>query len=91
METCKLDMNSMVKRRKLVLTQPAVGKAMVALDGVDFGNFLTHPLLLGQSPTLSSGHYYNTNSHENNTVSNNKTTIETNLVENSNRTITRGN
>jgi len=66
-ETCKLDMNSMVKRRKLVLTQPAEGKAMVALDGVDFGNFLTHPLLLGQSPTLSSGHYYNTNSHENNT------------------------
>lgn len=67
METCKLDMNSVVKRRKLVLTQPAVGKAMVALDGVDFGNFLTHPLLLGQSPTLStsSGHCYNTNSNTN--------------------------
>ncbi len=53
-ETCKLDMNSIVNRRKLVLVTPAEGKAMIALDDTDFGNFLKHPLLLAQTPTLKS-------------------------------------
>lgn len=42
----------MVQKRKLVLHTPAVGKAMVALDYRDFGNFLTHPLLEGQIPRI---------------------------------------
>ena len=35
-----------------MLYTPAVGKAMVALDYRDFGNFLTHPLLEGQIPRI---------------------------------------
>ena len=38
-----------------MLYTPAVGKAMVALDYRDFGNFLTHPLLEGQIPRISIG------------------------------------
>jgi len=49
---CQLDMTAVVQRRKLVLHTPAVGKAMVALDDRDFGNFLTHPLLEGQIPRI---------------------------------------
>lgn len=51
-ETCTLDMNSVLNKRKLILVTPAVGKAMVALDPKDFGSFLTHPLLTAQSPSL---------------------------------------
>ena len=51
---CQLDMNAVVQRRKLILNTPAVGKAMVALDDQDFGNFLTHPLLEGQIPIIGN-------------------------------------
>jgi Protein of unknown function (DUF2993). len=54
---CKLDMNAVVQRQKLILTTPAVGKAMVALDEVDFGNFLTHPLLEKQVPKVAAGKF----------------------------------
>jgi hypothetical protein len=51
-ETCTLDMNSVVRKRKLILITPAVGKAMVALNPKDFGSFLTHPLLTAPSLSL---------------------------------------
>lgn len=40
--TCELDVAKIISKRKLRLTQPAKGKAMVALDSVGFGNFLAH-------------------------------------------------
>jgi len=51
-ETCHIDFSSVVKRRKLILVEPAVGKALVALSEQDFGNFITHPLLQNQVPSL---------------------------------------
>eukprot|EP00568_Trieres_chinensis_P006180 CAMPEP_0183307720 /NCGR_PEP_ID=MMETSP0160_2-20130417/18947_1 /TAXON_ID=2839 ORGANISM="Odontella Sinensis, Strain Grunow 1884" /NCGR_SAMPLE_ID=MMETSP0160_2 /ASSEMBLY_ACC=CAM_ASM_000250 /LENGTH=333 /DNA_ID=CAMNT_0025471371 /DNA_START=62 /DNA_END=1063 /DNA_ORIENTATION=+ len=42
---CHLDMGSVVSRRKLVLTTPALGDAMIAMNGADFANFITHPLM----------------------------------------------
>lgn len=48
-EQCTLDAPKILSTRKLLLTAPARGKAFVSLNAVDFGNFLTHPLL--QSPT----------------------------------------
>lgn len=54
---CQLDMSAVLQRRKLILTTPAVGKAMVALDGIDFGNFLTHPLLEKQIPKIAIGKF----------------------------------
>lgn len=54
-ETCMLDMNSVVTKRKLILLEPARGVAMIAFNNVDFGNFLIHPLLLQQAPKVSSG------------------------------------
>mmetsp|Transcript_4878 Transcript_4878/g.7202 ORF Transcript_4878/g.7202 Transcript_4878/m.7202 type:complete len:285 (+) Transcript_4878:219-1073(+) len=52
--TCDIDMGRIVTDQKIRLTTPAMGNAMVALNSVDFGNFITHPLmkppgLLGQS------------------------------------------
>ncbi|CAJ1966941.1 unnamed protein product [Cylindrotheca closterium] len=44
-DQCELDMGRVVANRKLVLTVPAEGRAMVALNAVDFGNFITHPLM----------------------------------------------
>jgi hypothetical protein len=44
-QSCELDMGRIVAHQKLVLTTPAEGKAMIALNGQDFGNFITHPLL----------------------------------------------
>lgn len=44
-DTCELDINRILSDKKLVLTIPAKGKAMIALNDVDFGNFITHPLL----------------------------------------------
>jgi len=49
-----LDMNAVLKRRKLILLEPAKGVAMIAFNDLDFGNFLDHPLLKAQSPSLSS-------------------------------------
>lgn len=42
---CHLDMGSVVSRRKLVLTTPAKGDALIALNGADFANFIKHPLM----------------------------------------------
>ena len=52
-ETCNLDINSVVTKRKLVLLEPAKGVAMIAFNDSDFGNFLIHPLLLQQAPMVS--------------------------------------
>jgi len=52
-DKCTLDMNSVVKNRKLLLVEPAIGKAMIALDTTDFGSFITHPLFEAQAPSLS--------------------------------------
>ena len=53
--TCLLDMNSVLTKRKLILLEPAKGTAMIAFNNVDFGNFLNHPLLQAQAPSLTSG------------------------------------
>jgi hypothetical protein len=50
-------MNAVFQRQKLILTTPAIGKAMVALDEFDFGNFLTHPLLEKQVPKVAVGKF----------------------------------
>ena len=50
---CTLDWNSVMKKRKLKLVEPAVGEALIALSSRDFGNFVTHPLLLKQTPRIS--------------------------------------
>lgn len=47
-ESCQLDFRKALQDRKLRLTVPAKGKALVALDSNDFGNFLTYPLLKAQ-------------------------------------------
>ena len=52
-DTCMLDMNSVVTKRKLILLEPAKGVAMIAFNDSDFGNFLIHPLLLQQAPMVS--------------------------------------
>ena len=54
-DRCQLDMNSVLSKRKLILVEPAIGKAMVSLNAQDFGNFVTHPLLLKQAPVLKNG------------------------------------
>jgi len=50
---CYLDMGSVVSRQKLVLTTPAKGDALIALNDADFANFIKHPLM--EPPALSSG------------------------------------
>lgn len=52
-ERCELDTSKILASRKLLLTKPALGKAMVALNAQDFGNFITHPLLT--KPPLAGG------------------------------------
>jgi hypothetical protein len=54
-DTCELDMGRVLSSQKLVLTRPARGTAMVALNGKDFGTFLTHPLLRQNAPCLQEG------------------------------------
>jgi len=44
-DVCELDPGRILSNRKLVLTTPAKGKAMVALTSEDFCSFITHPLL----------------------------------------------
>jgi hypothetical protein len=51
--TCELNVGRILSNRKLVLTVPAEGKAMIALDNLDFGNFITHPLLRPPAVPLS--------------------------------------
>mmetsp|Transcript_9043 Transcript_9043/g.19379 ORF Transcript_9043/g.19379 Transcript_9043/m.19379 type:complete len:317 (-) Transcript_9043:33-983(-) len=54
-QTCELDMKSVISRQKLILTIPAKGDAMVALDGDDFANFITHPLMKPPQVTEGNG------------------------------------
>ena len=49
-DTCELDIQRVVAQQKLSLIRPARGKAMIALNAADFGNFITHPLI--KSPTI---------------------------------------
>lgn len=42
---CELDIPKLLSHRKLLLTKPALGKMLVAMNGDDFGNFITHPLM----------------------------------------------
>lgn len=44
-QECALDVSKVVQMRKLNLVVPAKGNAMIALNTIDFGNFITHPLL----------------------------------------------
>jgi hypothetical protein len=43
--TCELDIGRILSERKLILKTPALGKAMIAFNSQDFGNFITHPLM----------------------------------------------
>eukprot|EP00546_Thalassionema_frauenfeldii_P009772 CAMPEP_0178916038 /NCGR_PEP_ID=MMETSP0786-20121207/12392_1 /TAXON_ID=186022 /ORGANISM="Thalassionema frauenfeldii, Strain CCMP 1798" /LENGTH=286 /DNA_ID=CAMNT_0020589279 /DNA_START=118 /DNA_END=978 /DNA_ORIENTATION=+ len=47
-DQCDLDVGRVLRDQKLRLETPALGQAMVALDPVDFGNFITHPLMKNQ-------------------------------------------
>jgi len=51
-ETCELDFGRILAKQKIVLTKEANGKALIAMTGTDFGNFITHPLL---RPPRASG------------------------------------
>ena len=52
-QTCELDVGHIIVNQKLVLTRPAEGKCMIALDENDFVNFITHPLM--RQPTVANG------------------------------------
>lgn len=54
-ETCTLDFGRVVRDRKLRLTAPAKGNALIALNNSDFGNFLTHPFFKLQVPSSNQG------------------------------------
>jgi hypothetical protein len=54
-EQCELDAKMIISNRKLLLTTPAMGKALVALTAKDFGNFITHPLMKASSSFIDSG------------------------------------
>ena len=45
-------MNHDIMNIKLLLIEPAIRKAMIALDTVNFGNFITHPLFFIQALSL---------------------------------------
>jgi hypothetical protein len=53
-EQCELDAKMIISNRKLLLTTPAMGKALVALTAKDFGNFITHPLMKTSSSFIDS-------------------------------------
>lgn len=44
-DQCELNTKRLLQDQKLSLIEPAKGKAMVALNSEDFGNFIVHPLL----------------------------------------------
>ncbi|KAG7346439.1 hypothetical protein IV203_005507 [Nitzschia inconspicua] len=54
-DECRLDMGRIITKQKLVLTTPAEGCAMVALSAADFGNFITHPLMVPPNPPRVEG------------------------------------
>jgi len=51
-DTCELDVGRILSHRKLRLKSPADGRAMIAFNAVDFGNFITHPLM--RPPTIQA-------------------------------------
>jgi hypothetical protein len=51
-ESCELDAVRVLSERKLVLTKPALGTAMIALGASDFANFITHPRM--RAPAVPS-------------------------------------
>lgn len=53
-DQCELDVGRVLRDQKLRLETPALGQAMVALDPVDFGNFITHPLMKNQQAVAFS-------------------------------------
>ena len=52
-QSCELDIGRIISNQKLVLTRPAEGRAMIAVNSEDFGNFITHPLM--QPPKVTAG------------------------------------
>lgn len=44
-DQCELSTSKILTNQKLQLTTPAIGRAMVALNARDFGNFIVHPLM----------------------------------------------
>ena len=44
-QQCDLDMSAVITRQKLILTTPAKGNAMIAMNGQDFSSFINHPLM----------------------------------------------
>jgi hypothetical protein len=54
-EQCELDAKMIISNRKLILTTPAIGKAIVALTANDFGNFITHPIMKTFTSAYNSG------------------------------------
>ena len=44
-QQCDLDMSAVITRQKLILTTPAKGDAMIAMNGQDFSSFINHPLM----------------------------------------------
>lgn len=49
-DSCEVDTGKILSDQKLALKTPARGRAMIALNAVDFANFIAHPLM--QPPTL---------------------------------------
>lgn len=43
LQSLELDLKAMVQRQNFVIQSHGQGKAMIALDAHDFGNFITHP------------------------------------------------
>ena len=50
-----MDVDRMIQKRNLVLLKPVFGRAIVALDWVDFGDILSRPLFRAQAPRLMQG------------------------------------
>ena len=44
-QECDLDISAVITRRKLILTTPARGTAMIGMTADDFGSFISHPLM----------------------------------------------
>ena len=67
-EQCELDAKMIISNRKLLLTTPAMGKALVALTAKDFGNFITHPLMKTSSATIDRDAESSIDFHKDGTV-----------------------
>lgn len=67
-EQCELDAKMIISNRKLLLTTPAMGKALVALTAKDFGNFITHPLMKTSSSFIDSSGESSIEFHKDGTI-----------------------